>query len=310
MNDTYDAYIKKHQDNAGTEDRQLYEKWQIIEAGTEWFPKRLMSLADPPQRLYCMGDVSILKNRMAAVVGSRKSSSYGRWAAESIARALSGSGITVVSGMAKGIDAAAHRGAMDGNGGTVAVLGCGIDRCYPAEHRNLKKEIAGRGLVISEYPPGMDAKRWTFPKRNRIISALAEIVIVAEAGLNSGALITAEMAAEAGNTVMAVPANINSPYGIGSNKLIYDGAVPVVVIGDVLEAMGLEGEINDHDKAADAIGEVEKEVYSVIRSGGELSAEEVAKRLERAPGYVNGIIAVLEMKGLVHTSMGKVFVAK
>ena len=283
---------------------------QIIKYGDDNYPKRLTELNNPPEKLYCMGDISLLENRMAAIVGSRKSSTYGKWAAESIAKALSGSGITVISGMAKGIDTAAHLGAIDGRGKTVAVLGCGIDMCYPAENRNLKRDIAAYGLVISEYPPGTEAKRWTFPKRNRIIAGLSELVVVVEAGLNSGALITAELAAAGYGKVMAVPGNINSPYSIGSNKLISDGVAPVVVIGDVLESMGIYEVDNGDNNLESVLGNAEKEVYMEIKFGGEISVDEVCRRVKRAPGYVNGIIAVLEMKGLVRTSMGKVFVAK
>ena len=267
---------------------------QIIKYGDDNYPKRLMELNNPPEKLYCMGDISLLENRMAAIVGSRKSSTYGKWAAESIAKALSGSGITVISGMAKGIDTAAHLGAIDGRGKTVAVLGCGIDMCYPAENRNLKRDIVAYGLVISEYPPGTEAKRWTFPKRNRIIAGLSELVVVVEAGLNSGALITAELAAAGYGKVMAVPGNI----------------APVVVIGDVLESMGIYEVDNGDNNFESVLGTSEKEVYMEIKFGGEISVDEVCRRVKRAPGYVNGIIAVLEMKGLVRTSMGKVFVAK
>lgn len=285
------------------------EEYAVIKPGDEFYPQSLLHLYDPPKELYCRGRLELLKSyKKAAVVGSRKNSLYGKWAAENISGLLSENGVTVISGLAMGIDAIAHRSALDGDGGTIAVLGCGIDICYPAINRKLKEDIEQKGLVISEYPPNMKAQRWTFPRRNRIIAALSELVVVAEAGLGSGALITAEIAAEQSKKIMAVPGNINNPHSIGANKLIYDGAIPVIAVSDVLEVMGIY-DIKIREKGM-SLGEAEKEIYNMIEKGGEISTEELCDYLGYQPGYVNGIVTILEMKGMVNTSLGKVFVAK
>ncbi len=280
----------------------------MIEKEDMEYPNGLKILKRPPERLYCLGDISLLSNRMVAVVGSRKTSAYGRWAATSISKRLSQENITVVSGMARGIDTNAHKGALEHVGKTIAVLGMGIDGCYPAENWRLKDIIANRGLVISEYPPGVKAQKWTFPQRNRIIAGLTEMVVIAEAGLNSGAFITAEIAMEQSKQVMAVPGNINNPYNIGNNKLIVDGATPVVVIEDIVEAMGIYGRKNKTVNIE--LGVDEKKIISILDKGGEMTVDEISRRLSKTSAEVNGIITILEMKGVIQTSVGKIFVAK
>ena len=281
--------------------------YTIITPEDEIFPKELLKLKDVPQKLYCLGNLEFLNKRKVAVVGSRKISSYGKWASLMVGEKISRCGITVVSGMARGIDTYAHEGALKDCGKTIAVLGCGIDRCYPAENWKIKDRIAREGLVISEYPPGMSPSRWSFPKRNRIIAALSEMVVVAEAGLNSGALITAELAMDLGKEVMAIPGNINNIHNMGSNRLIADGAIPIVVIDDVLQNLGVCDE-----KFLEEINlsYEEKEILKIIRDRGELSVEKICEALNKKPSYINGIITILEMKGVVYTSLGKVFVAK
>ncbi|MDR1068355.1 MAG: DNA-processing protein DprA, partial [Clostridiales Family XIII bacterium] len=203
----------------------------VIEKGDPRFSARLSQLSDPPERLYCIGDVSLLNHTPAvAIVGARRATSYGKWAAQTIARRLAEQGVCVVSGMAEGADTAAHVGALECGGKTIAVLGCGIDICFPLSNRALKRTIEGSGLVVSEYPPGMPGAKYTFPQRNRIISGLSAAVVVAEAGVTSGSLITAECAADQGREVYAVPGNINRLLSAGANKLIRDGAKPLVLI--------------------------------------------------------------------------------
>lgn len=297
-------YIKE-----GKSYERSYEKTvEIIRIQDSMYPDELKHIPDPPEILYASGNLKLLKNRKAAVIGSRKVSGYGRWAAENIARTLSENGVTVVSGLACGADSYAHIGALEGEGSTIAVLGTGIDICYPRENRMLMKRIAENGLVISEYPPGTQARRWTFPRRNRIIAGLAECVVVAEAGLASGALITAELAGEFGREVMAVPGNINSIYNPGSNRLIADGAVPLVGLCDPLDCMGIVPETVR--AGCSGLGDDEKKIMNVLEKGGELSIDSLSERTGMPPGKVNGIITVLQLKGLVHLSLGKVFVAK
>lgn len=283
-------------------------KVERITSGQPVYPARLKEIKDFPKELFYIGDLKVLRQRCLAIVGSRKTTQYGRNMAVSMARRLAERGVTVVSGMALGIDTCAHQGALRGGGGTVAVLGCGVDVCYPTENRKLKEEIERAGLVVSEYPPGTEPERYYFPQRNRIISGLAEAVVVVQAGGNSGALITAELAAEQGREVFAVPGNIDSLYNLGSNKLIKEGASPVISVDDVLEPFGLNG--ITEEEAERLLSETERRIYNMIRGSGEMTIDDICRRLEKPPAYVSSIVAVMEMKGVVFSALGKIFVAK
>ena len=217
-------------------------------------------------------------------------------------------GFTVVSGMARGIDTCAHRGALDAGGDTIAVLGCGVNVCYPKENGKLKKEIEQKGLVISEYPPDAEPQRYFFPQRNRIISGLSELTLIVQARNDSGALITAELAAEQGREVCALPGNIDSQYNIGSNKLIREGATPVLSTGDLLEMLGAGA--FGREEAERILSETELRIYRLLCEHGELSTDELCRIMEKPPSYVAGIVTVMEMKGAVFSDMGKVFIAK
>ncbi len=289
--------------------RGEYNNIETIEIASPVFPKKLKQIFTPPKRLYCIGKLELLNNpKKVAIVGSRKMSTYGKWVTDAISGELSESEVTVVSGMAMGVDAVAHKAAMDKRGNTIAVLGCGVDICYPAVNRGIYERLKVNSLVISEYPPQTEARKWTFPERNRIIAGLCELTIVTEAGLNSGALITAEHAMEANRRVMAVPANINSSYSIGSNKLIYDGAEPIIVIDDVLRAVGVNKKKSE-EKGLN-LGEEEKEIYTIVNRRGEISIEQICMETGYKPAYINAIVTILEMKGVVATSLGKVIVLK
>lgn len=281
---------------------------QTITSGQPDYPALLKEIKGYPKQLYCIGDTKILKKRAAAVVGSRKTTQYGRSTAYVMAKRLGERDIAVVSGMAKGIDTCAHQGALKSGGSTIAVLGCGVDMCYPRGSEKLKEEIETKGLVISEYPPGAEPKKFYFPQRNRIISGLAEITAVIQAGNNSGALITAELAAEQGREVYAVPGNIDSEYNFGSNKLIKEGAVPVTCIQDILEAMGVT-QLSEKE-AERMLSEAERNIYALLVSHGEMSIDELCMAAAKPAGYVNGIVTVMEMKGLVFSALGKIFIAK
>ena len=279
----------------------------------EKYPSLLKEISDPPDPLYYIGDLGLLDKECIAVVGSRKTTQYGRWTARTLARKIAAAGGVVVSGMAAGIDACAHWGAIDASVdgeryNTVAVMGCGIDTCYPKNNRELWDKIISNGLVISEYAPGTPAAKYTFPQRNRIISGVSGAVAVIQAPNSSGALITAERAAEQGRDVYAVPANINSEYSFGSNKLLLDGALPLVILDDILTARGLGGNVV-HD-AELALGEEEKQVLKELVSGGERTADQLSYALNLPVAEINGIVTILEMKGIVCTSLGKIFIAK
>jgi DNA processing protein len=206
------------------------------------YPPRLRELPDPPAGLFLRGaaDVQLLRARSVAIVGSRACSSYGSQVARLLGRELGAAGLVVLSGLARGVDGEGHRGALDADGDTVAVLGCGVDRDYPAAHGRLAARICERGLVVSEYAAGVEPAPWRFPARNRVIAGLAVATIVVEARERSGALITADFALEAGREVFAVPGEITSSLSAGTNALLRLGATPLTHADDVLEALGIE----------------------------------------------------------------------
>lgn len=281
---------------------------EVITSGSPEYPALLKEIKGYPKELYYIGNIKILRKRCAAVVGSRSANRYGRATAAAIAGKLAERDVTVVSGMARGIDTCAHRGALSAGGDTVAVLGCGADICYPKENFPLKRELESKGLVISEYPPGTMPRAYYFPQRNRIICGLSELTVVVQARNNSGSLITAELAAEQGREVCAVPGNIDSGYSMGSNKLIKDGAVPVVNVRDVLDIMGIDA--MDGKTAEKLLSDTEFKIFSMLTECGEMTVDEICIRLKKPPAYVNSIVTVMELKGAVFTALGKIFVAK
>jgi DNA processing protein len=201
------------------------------------YPALLANIPDPPLLLYINGRLDLLAQPALAIIGSRNASVQGKANAERFAHALAGAGLTIVSGLALGIDAAAHLGALGAPGSTIAVVGTGLDRIYPARNAQLARRIAEQGCIVSEYPLGMPALAGNFPRRNRIISGLAAGVLVVEAAAESGSLITAELAAEQGREVFALPGSIHSALAKGCHKLIRKGACLVETVDDVLSAM-------------------------------------------------------------------------
>ena len=204
------------------------------------YPRELRDLGQPPQQLYAIGRETALGRPRVAIVGTRHCTGYGERATRTLTRAFVRAGASVVSGMARGIDAAAHRTALEEGGNTVAVLGTGVDVPYPVGHRQLHSVIAEKGIVLSENPPGARAGPGSFPKRNRIIAALAPLTIVVEAGFRSGALNTAGQALELNRTVAVVPGPIDSEQSRGSNQLLRDGAGFIASAADALSLLGLK----------------------------------------------------------------------
>ncbi len=261
------------------------------------FPSLLAAIHDPPPRLFLRGssDVALLDRPAVAVVGARACSSYGRSVTRSLARDLAAAGLVVVSGLARGIDGEAHRGALDGSGATVAVLGCGVDRDYPAAHAELARRICETGgLVVSEYEAGVEPAPWRFPARNRIIAGLCRATVVIEARERSGALITADFALEEGREVLAVPGEITSTLSAGTNALLRLGATPVTCAADVLEVFGIEPAIAERapvGAVADAL---------LARLGdGPLTADELLRSSAIDPGEGSAALIELELAGRV-----------
>jgi DNA processing protein len=210
----------------------------VVALGAPDYPARLLHLTDPPPVLFVRGRSELLAGGGVAIVGSRKSTQRGRDVARRLGRALAARSIPVVSGMALGVDGAAHQGALDAEGPTVAVLGCGADRAYPRGHARIFRRILDGGLVLSEFAPGTPPLPHHFPRRNRILAALADAVVVVEAAARSGALITVEHALDLGLDVWAVPGPIDSPSCRGSNELLSDGARPLVSVDDFVRVVG------------------------------------------------------------------------
>jgi len=256
------------------------------------FPPLLRAIYDPPQRIFLRGSAGdeVLEQRAVAVVGARACSPYGAQVARRIGRESAAAGLVVVSGLARGIDGEAHRGALEAGGATVAVLGCGIDRDYPAAHAELARRIRERGLVVSEYEPGVEPAPWRFPARNRIIAGLCAATVVVEARERSGALITADLALEEGRDVLAVPGEITSPLSAGTNALLKLGAGPCTRTEDVLDLFGLTPE----EHAAPAVGAEAAAVLAALPA----AADELVSATGLDARAVAIALAELELGGL------------
>lgn len=280
-----------------------------VNIGDRDYPELLKYIPDPPDKLFYVGNISLASKPAIAVVGARKATAYGKWAAYGFGKKLSEYGIVVVSGMAYGIDSFAHKGAVENQGRTIAVLGCGVDICYPDTNRSLRENIKKEGLILSEYEPGTPPMPFRFPLRNRIISGLCIGTIVVEAGLSSGSLITAERAAEQGRNIYALPGNINNMYSFGTNKLIKDGATPLIVFDDIIDELGIKRMISPEALKIE-LGKDEREVYDFILQSGETTTDSICRSTGRPPSNVNAMVTILEMKGLLQTALGKIFIAK
>jgi len=281
--------------------------FRIITLLDDEYPILLKEIYDPPPVLYCKG--LPIKNNQAAlsIVGSRRSTAYGRQMAEKFSYELATAGITVVSGLARGIDAMAHYGALKAEGNTVGVLGCGIDIIYPPENKKLFKRMEQEGTIITEYPPGSSPVAGNFPARNRIISGMTSGVLVIEAGERSGALITVDFALEQGRDVYALPGNINVPQSAGTNKLLKEGAKLVTDVQDILEDLGLEQEKDKKDPIPVQLDFFETQVYNALEEG-ERHLEELLKETKMDIHKLNAVLTMLEVKGIVKQMPGKIFI--
>jgi DNA processing protein len=254
-------------------------------------PPLLRAIHGPPSRLYLRGaaDPQLLWRPAVAIVGARACSAYGAQVARMLGRELAAAGLVVVSGLARGVDGEAHRGALETDGHTVAVLGSGIDRDYPAAHTALARSIAERSLIVSEYEPGVEPSPWRFPARNRVIAGLCSATIVVEARERSGALITADFALDEGRDVFAVPGEITSSLSAGTNALLRLGATPLTCAADVLESFGLEAQ----EKARPQIGEAANSLLQHLPA----TVDELVRASGLPAGEVAGALAELELAG-------------
>lgn len=281
------------------------------------YPALLRAIPDPPPLLYLQGTLLECDRHAVAIVGTRKVSVAGRVLAEELARELAAMGFTIVSGLARGVDAAAHRGALAGQGRTLAVMGCGLDRTYPVDHRHLREAIERNGAVLSELPLGSAPHSYHFPRRNRIISGLALGVVVTEAAIESGSLITARLAAEQGREVFAVPGFVKTENSRGPHSLIKDGARLVESARDVLDELRpqldaafcgrLDARINDKEQADVQLGAQEMLVYDTLHAVPQ-SVDEVIRRTGLSASHVTPILLSLELKNCIRQLPGNEYV--
>ena len=273
----------------------------LIRRGGPDYPDALTDLRSPPAKLYALGDTTALRlapHRLVAIVGTRDASPYGVRVATELARAFAAVGVGVVSGLARGVDSAAHQGALEVGGSTIAVLGTGVDVPYPVGNRGLHADVVDKGLVLSEFEPGMMAVRGCFPRRNRIIAALALVTIVVEAPYKSGAINTATQALELGRIVAAVPGPIDSSRSAGSNLLLRDGAQVIATVDD---ALSLFGETRRRGAKRGELTRLETLVFEALEPGS-ASAEVIGSLVGITVREVLEAAGRLEVNGLVHQS--------
>lgn len=272
------------------------------------YPRRLREVDQPPPVLYVRGKLDD-EGWPVAIVGTRRVTVYGRQVTEELSTFLAENGITVVSGLARGVDRIAHENALKAGGRTVGVLGSGVDRIYPPEHRNLAERMTAQGAVISDYAPGTPPEGVNFPPRNRIISGLSIATIVIEAGEESGALITARFAAEQGRDVFAVPGSIYAPQSKGTNRLIRDGAAPLLKFEDLLEALHLN-KITEHQAARTLFGAVadatEARLLRVLADEPQ-HVDEICIQSGLPIEQVSATLTLMELKGMVRQVGGMSF---
>ena len=262
------------------------------------YPAKLYELHDPPPYLFVVGNLALLERPCVAVVGTRRATAYGEWATSNIVEPTAAAGVCIVSGMARGIDAAAHRAALSCGGATVAVLGTGVDIAYPVGHRALHRTIVDRGLVISEFPCGASATKGSFPRRNRIIAALAALTVVIEAPERSGAMITEAYATDLGRDVGAVPGPINSPQSAESNRMIQYGAHTILHSSDILSLLGIPTTRTSQLELK--LGGDELAVWNALEHAI-TPMDMLAERVDLPTNRVLAAVTGLEVRGLLET---------
>lgn len=302
--------IKRQQPEDGQRviDRVLAMGGTVLLPEDAEFPSTLLSIPEPPLLLYAMGHLPLLDRPAVAVVGSRDHSAYGAEVCRRVAGEVAALGVIVVSGMARGLDALAHGAALDAGGTTVGVLGNGLGVIYPAANRALYERVGRDGCLVTEFPPGERPHAGSFPRRNRLISGLARVTVIIEAATGSGTMITVESALAQGREVMAVPGCITSTVSIGTNRLIRDGATPLLGVDDLLRHFPEVGPRRDSPPATGrtpaprslpaSLGPIERQALDLLRTGP-LHIDAIAERLGLPVGGVLGLLGGLELQELV-----------
>lgn len=282
---------------------------KILTWQDETYPQRLKEIDQPPPVLYIRGEYLPDDLFAVAIVGTRRVTPYGRQITEELSSFLAANGMTVISGLARGVDAVAHQTALKAGGRSIAVLGSGVDKIYPPEHRGLAEQMMARGAIVSDYAPGTPPEASNFPPRNRIISGLSLAVVVVEAAETSGALITAEFAAEQGREVFAVPGSLLAPQSKGTNRLIQNGALPLLSVDDLMQTLDITrvGEQKAARKImpADAI---EAKLLTVL-SNEPMQIDEIRNQSELPIEKVSAALVLMELKGIVRQVGGMNYVA-
>lgn len=282
---------------------------RILTWQDETYPQRLKEIEQPPPVLYLRGEYLPDDLFAVAIVGTRRVTPYGRQIAQELSAFLAANGITVISGLARGVDAIAHQTALKAGGRTIGVLGSGVDKIYPPEHRQMAEQMMLQGAIVSDYAPGTPPDASNFPPRNRIISGLSLAVVVIEAGETSGALITAEFAAEQGREIFAVPGSILAPQSKGTNKLIRNGALPLLSVDDLMQALSLS-RMGEHKAARKIMPGDETEARLIHVLGSEpLHVDEIRNQTELPIEKVSAALALMELKGMVRQVGGMNYVA-
>lgn len=285
---------------------------RLIAKFEENYPENLLQISDPPPLLYTRGEL-LPRDRLAlAVVGSRRATNYGREVVRALVPDLATAGLTIVSGLALGIDAEAHRAALSAGGRTIGVLACGIDQVYPPSNAEIAREMieSGRGVLLTEFPPKTPTYPANFPVRNRVISGLALGTLVIEAAEGSGTFHTVSSALDQGREVFAVPGSIFSPYSVGTAKLIEKGAKPVTRVEDILEELQVGDQIQVQQARETLPPDPEEEKILIILGSNELHVDEIFRQSDLDTAKVSSLLTLMEMRGLVRHLGGGIYQAR
>ncbi len=297
-------------DPAGELERLARSGIRAVHPGHPSYPRLLAEISGRPSVLYVRGDLAPADDRSVAIVGTRRATPYGRQAAERIATELAQAGVTVVSGLARGVDAAAHRAALEAGGRTIAVLGSGPDVIYPAEHRRLSEQVMESGAILSELPPGAKPDAQNFPARNRIVSGITVGTLIIEAPSRSGALITATFAADQGREVFVIPGSIFAQTAEGTNALLRDGARLVRDGADILEDLGLAGRSGPVlTQCQMSLDENERRLLAALGKEAR-HIDELAEEAELPAAAVSALMLTMELKGLVRNHGAQYYVLR